>query len=61
MSAPTVREAPGTATSDATRWGSVRQWLAHPVAPYYLLIGSAGLLLAIGLLLVTNKLNLISA
>ena len=54
MSAPTVREAPDTATSDATRWGSVRQWLAHPVAPYYLLLGSAGILLAIGLVMVLS-------
>ena len=54
MSAPTVRDAPDTAASEATRWGSVRQWLAHPVAPYYLLVGSAGILLAIGLVMVLS-------
>ncbi len=54
MSAPTVCDAPDTAASEATRWGSVRQWLAHPVAPYYLLVGSAGILLAIGLVMVLS-------
>ena len=53
MSAPTLR--PGARQeSGSTRTAALRQWLAHPVAPYYLLIGSAGLLLAIGLVMVLS-------
>jgi cell division protein FtsW len=51
VSAPTLdREAP-TAPS---RWSTLRTWLAHPLAPYYLLLGSVGLLLAIGLVMVLS-------
>lgn len=32
----------------------MRDWLAHPLAPYYLLVGSAGLLLAIGIVMVLS-------
>jgi len=53
VSAPTLP--PGSSTGEhPTRTGALRQWLAHPVAPYYLLIGSAGLLLAIGLVMVLS-------
>jgi cell division protein FtsW len=54
MSAPTLREPSVPGTAESSRWGTVRQWLAHPVAPYYLLLGSAGLLLAIGLVMVLS-------
>jgi cell division protein FtsW len=37
-----------------TRWQAARGWLAHPVAPYYLLLGSAALLLALGLVMVLS-------
>ena len=43
---------PDTEPDQQSRWSTVRTWLAHPIAPYYLLIGSAGLLLAIGLVMV---------
>ncbi len=61
MSAPTMGSpAPSRDSSwdpsqgGQSRWGSLRAWLAHPLAPYYLLIGSAGLLLAIGLVMVLS-------
>lgn len=56
MSAPTLppRSPSGRAEPSPTRTSALRQWLAHPVAPYYLLIGSAGLLLAIGLVMVLS-------
>lgn len=47
-SSPATDEPPGS------RWAPLRAWLSHPLAPYYLLIGSAGLLLAIGLVMVTS-------
>jgi cell division protein FtsW len=37
-----------------SRWSTLRGWLAHPVAPYYLMVGSAGLLLALGLVMVLS-------
>ena len=52
--APTAPEAPGTAGAPPRRQ-AVRDWLAHPVAPYYLLLGSAGLLLALGLAMVLSS------
>lgn len=57
MSAPTLEPSrpaglpPGAGES---RWAALRTWLAHPLAPYYLLIGSAGMLLAIGLVMVLS-------
>jgi cell division protein FtsW len=45
---------PDTEPDQQSRWSTVRTWLAHPIAPYYLLIGSAGLLLAIGLVMVLS-------
>lgn len=51
MSAPTLARQAPTAPS---RWSTLRTWLAHPLAPYYLLLGSVGLLLAIGLVMVLS-------
>jgi cell division protein FtsW len=53
VSAATLRP-DTTRAGGSTRTAAFRQWLAHPVAPYYLLIGSAGLLLAIGLVMVLS-------
>ena len=53
MSAPTLPPGAREQTG-SSRTAALRQWLAHPVAPYYLLIGSAGLLLAIGLVMVLS-------
>lgn len=49
--APRLAGSPGT---PATRWQALRGWLAHPVAPYYLMLGSAALLLALGLIMVLS-------
>lgn len=56
MSAPTLDPGGPAAPPEAgdSRWASLRTWLAHPLAPYYLLIGSAGMLLAIGLVMVLS-------
>ncbi len=56
MSAPPVpkRRSRGDTAERPSRSSSLRAWLAHPIAPYYLLIGSAGLLLAIGLVMVLS-------
>jgi cell division protein FtsW len=57
VSAPTVgarRPASAQPERDGSRWAPIRTWLSHPLAPYYLLIGSAGLLLAIGLVMVLS-------
>jgi cell division protein FtsW len=51
VSAPTLARQAPTAPS---RWSTLRTWLAHPLAPYYLLLGSVGLLLAIGLVMVLS-------
>ena len=57
MSAPTLPGAGGAAGVEEqpeSRLTWLRTWLAHPIAPYYLLIGSAGLLLAIGMVMVLS-------
>ena len=48
----TVRGAP--APTSGSRLQVVRGWLAHPLAPYYLLLGSVGLLMALGLIMVLS-------
>jgi cell division protein FtsW len=57
VSAPTLpgrSPAAGSGEKPESRLTWLRTWLAHPIAPYYLLIGSAGLLLAIGLVMVLS-------
>jgi len=46
---------PSRAPAPPSRRQSVQAWLAHPVTPYYLLLGSAGLLLALGLVMVLSS------
>jgi cell division protein FtsW len=43
-----------------TRWKTLQTWLAHPVAPYYLLLGAAGLLVALGLVMVLSASGVLS-
>jgi cell division protein FtsW len=49
-------EPPTVATEQPppTRWRALQAWLAHPVAPYYLMIGAAAMLVGLGLMMVLS-------
>jgi cell division protein FtsW len=47
LASPTQRPAP-------TRWRALQAWLSHPVAPYYLMVGAAAMLVILGLMMVLS-------